>query len=1308
MAHKVTIECEARFVDHMSDESRKASDAIDDLGTSADEAREKVDRLGKKKFKPIFDADNNKFLKKIREMEARAQKLGRTKTAMVLKAVDKATSVIGKVMNSAQRFAHKTWSAILKVKNSQAVEAISKVAAAGKSIAGKTWSAVISVKDNASSVISKIKDSLFNIKNLIGTIVAGYAVKQAASTLIASPVGLADTIESSRIAFESKLGSADAAEGFLQDIYKFDEKSPFDTMQIVGITQQMMNLGWTAENVLEDLGTIGDWSASLGKGEAGISSVTRALGQMRMKGKLSAEEMLQLTEAGVSAWQYLADYMGKDISTVREMAEDGLIDVDTAIKGIMAGMGEYTGSAAALADRTTSGLIDQIKSLYQTYVKLPWGEGLSEGFKDALVKVRDLIENNKENLKKFGETAKEVGKKISSWFASKVENALTRITEIMDSEAFKKGSITKKINMLFDGVIKNPFSGWWRDTVVPWWDGTAMPWLAEKAAGLGEAIGKGLTSGLLVLLGLDATGAVEDGVTIGGAFMEGFLEGFDTDKIGEALSNWVSENKGLATALGTFLGIKFFSWFAGFAGNLKTLFGGGGSGEGGLSSASTMTMTVTADIVNVYGNNGFNTGNYGGGGTGGTGGGTYLPTSGGGSGGGTLLLPNTGGTKTLLGGGKSAVKGLLGSGGAAAGTKTLPTVLLKNGTYAATGSSLTAGLAKFGVALGSGATTAGGAAAAGAAGTGGILGLVTGSISAGVDIFQGVKKSKSGDKKGAKDEYFSAGTKGGMMAAGAGIGAAIGSVVPGAGTAVGALVGGGVGGVVGMFTGDKAGKALSDGSDEGGWLSNAWKATKEFFTEDCKKFFTDTIPEAWGSFWGSVSGFFTETVPTWWEGLTEGVSEFFTETLPEKWNGFWDAVGEFFTEKVPYALGYITGKVYAFFTQTVPAFFGNLWDTVSTFFTETLPEWASGIWNDHIQPFFTEKVPQFFSSLWSSISTFFTETLPEWTSKIWNDHVYPFFTETVPQFFSDLWNSIATFFSETLPEWSESVWNNNIKPFFTETIPGFFVILWNAVSTFFTETLPEWSEGLWSGNILPFFTETIPGFFSSLWDSVTTFFTDTLGDIAEAIWSPISTFFTETIPGWVSSAIGKASDLFGSIKDNFLSGFDAGSGGGDGKGKKARGGIIGGTSSMDAFARGGRTDGGIVGGTTRFIRVNEEAPEMIIPLSSQRRERAMKLWAKTGQMLGIPGFARGGITTGDQDEGLRFHGFGSDSTAGNQSVIVDVGGITIEIKVDGTDKASIVQAIKEQIGDIAESVAEIFTDAFQSQFENTPVRGGVI
>ena len=95
-------------------------------------------------------------------------------------------------------------------------------------------------------------------------------------------------------------------------------------------------------------------------------------------------------------------------------------------------------------------------------------------------------------------------------------------------------------------------------------------------------------------------------------------------------------------------------------------------------------------------------------------------------------------------------------------------------------------------------------------------------------------------------------------------------------------------------------------------------------------------------------------------------------------------------------------------------------------------------------------------------------------------------------------------------------------------------------------------------------------------------------------------------------------------------------------------------------------------------------------------------------MLDVPGFARGGVIGGDGStgEGIRFTTSGTDSTGG-QNVTVEVNGVNVTIQVDATGHANIAEAIQEQSGEIAETVAGILADAFGAQFENTPTRGGV-
>ena len=504
--YRHVIEVEGRFIDNLTNKADGASESISGIGESARKSKKRVDDLGNAKASPDVGLDTSKFTQ----------------------SMDKVNRILAKFK--------KVHSAALNLKESGTYQKLKKITDTVEGLTRKTWSVIIRAKDLATAPFRAIRNSLFSLQTLATTIFAGIAANQ----LVMKPVSLGDSIEQSKIAFETKLGSAAAAESFLQKIYKFDEKSPFDTVQIVGIAQQMMNLGWTAENVLDDLGTIGDWSASLGKGTEGISAVTRALGQMRMKGKLSSEEMLQLTEAGVDAWNYVAKYMGEDITTIREMAEDGEIEVDTAIKAIMAGMGEYTGAAATQADRTVNGLIDQVKSLFQTYVTLPWGEGLGEGLKEGLSMVRDFVDENKDALKSFGETAKEIGQEISAKFADKVQKSLERVREITDSFEFKNADWKGKVSMLWHGLIADPFKEWISDL----WSNEEN---IQKATEFGQSLAEGLTKGILYILGVTdifkdtGEGAENKGSNIAQGFAKGFVEGFDvsaiTDKFVEAINN---------------------------------------------------------------------------------------------------------------------------------------------------------------------------------------------------------------------------------------------------------------------------------------------------------------------------------------------------------------------------------------------------------------------------------------------------------------------------------------------------------------------------------------------------------------------------------------------------------------------------------------------------------------------------------------------------------------------------------------------------------------------------------------------------
>ena len=138
-------------------------------------------------------------------------------------------------------------------------------------------------------------------------------------------------------------GSAETARKHLSDLERFAATTPFEFSGLVDASKRLQAYGFQAEAVIPILNNVGNAAAALGLGQEGIDRITLALGQMASKGKVSAEEMLQLTETGIAGWQMLADYTGKSVAEVQGQASKGAISAQTALEAIFTGMRDRFG-----------------------------------------------------------------------------------------------------------------------------------------------------------------------------------------------------------------------------------------------------------------------------------------------------------------------------------------------------------------------------------------------------------------------------------------------------------------------------------------------------------------------------------------------------------------------------------------------------------------------------------------------------------------------------------------------------------------------------------------------------------------------------------------------------------------------------------------------------------------------------------------------------------------------------------------------------------------------------------------------------
>lgn len=239
-----------------------------------------------------------------------------------------------------------------------------------------------------------ISESSLEVLGGFGLVIAGIG---------AASVKAAADMEQTRKAFTTLLKNATLAKDFLAELETFAANTPFELPGLLQASKKMLAFGFTAQQVIPVLTAVGDSAAALGMGQDGIDRLTIAIGQMQAKGKVSAEEMLQLAEAGVPAWQMLADAMGTSIPQAMKMAEKGTIDSATGIQAIISGMNSKFGGMMQEQSSTINGMLSNIQDSFgQTMVVV--GDEITEGLdlKPALKEAQDDLSDFAAKVKSNG------------------------------------------------------------------------------------------------------------------------------------------------------------------------------------------------------------------------------------------------------------------------------------------------------------------------------------------------------------------------------------------------------------------------------------------------------------------------------------------------------------------------------------------------------------------------------------------------------------------------------------------------------------------------------------------------------------------------------------------------------------------------------------------------------------------------------------------------------------------------------------------------------------------------------------------
>ena len=140
-------------------------------------------------------------------------------------------------------------------------------------------------------------------------------------------------------------------------------QSPFGETDVASAFRMSMALGFTSKEAQRLTENMLDFTAATGADGQTLERIARAMGQIRTAGRLTAEDLNQLTEAGVDVARILEDGFGKPWATLRKEMEQGRLDSEKTIEFILADFERLYAGAGAAQATSFSGILSTLDEL---------------------------------------------------------------------------------------------------------------------------------------------------------------------------------------------------------------------------------------------------------------------------------------------------------------------------------------------------------------------------------------------------------------------------------------------------------------------------------------------------------------------------------------------------------------------------------------------------------------------------------------------------------------------------------------------------------------------------------------------------------------------------------------------------------------------------------------------------------------------------------------------------------------------------------------------------------------------------------
>ncbi len=209
-----------------------------------------------------------------------------------------------------------------------------------------------------------------------------------------SVLQVGDKYERLGIQMEALMGSLEGGQQATAWIKDFTKSTPLQLDQVTQAFVTLKNFG--LDPMDGTLLSLVDQNSKLGGEFERLQRISLALGQAFGKQKLQGEELRQLIEAGVPAWQLLKQATGENVQQLRELSEKGKLGADV-IKALIAEMGSSSAGAAQKNMATLSGLWSNMKDRFELFAKAISDSGWADYIKAQLSAVGQRLDEMASN-----------------------------------------------------------------------------------------------------------------------------------------------------------------------------------------------------------------------------------------------------------------------------------------------------------------------------------------------------------------------------------------------------------------------------------------------------------------------------------------------------------------------------------------------------------------------------------------------------------------------------------------------------------------------------------------------------------------------------------------------------------------------------------------------------------------------------------------------------------------------------------------------------------------------------------------------